>query len=347
MFFLSVCENPGVLKIIAFVLKMLDLVFFIVPIGLIVMISLDFTKSVIASRDDDFRKNLNLVIKRLIFTVVLFLVPTLVEFMITIVDDAQNTLSGEYNSCLENIENIQHFQAIYDWEKRREEEAWQKYLEEENANTNFNNNVINYVVIDKETESGGGGSFVGQKYYFTDDQIKALAAKCIQEQGTDIEGIKAEASIMANLYEYLGTYKGSGEEGLYSYVSTGGWFGGYSKWSSAQNDHLGEVTNEIFDAVKHVFEVERTLPLWIDEHDCWFCNTKNYCGNGNMGDICTITNNGSSYSDKSTITDRDKYDSDKTVINNVYGATYTFYSFEGSNSDPFGYTEASYNRFKN
>ena len=90
--FLSACTNPAVLKVISFVLQLLDIVCFIVPIGLIVMISLDFAKNVMASKDDDFNTNVHLVIKRIIFTFALFLVPTVVEFMLSLVSDASNNL---------------------------------------------------------------------------------------------------------------------------------------------------------------------------------------------------------------------------------------------------------------
>ncbi len=63
---LNVCENPGVLKVLSFVLKLMDIVCFIVPMGLIVMISIDFFKNVIASKEDEYKRNLNLVIKRLV-----------------------------------------------------------------------------------------------------------------------------------------------------------------------------------------------------------------------------------------------------------------------------------------
>ena len=40
----------------------------------------------------------------------------------------------------------------------------------------------------------------GKKYNLTETQIKKLARLCVQEQGS-VAGVKAEASLMANLLE--------------------------------------------------------------------------------------------------------------------------------------------------
>lgn len=81
--FLSVtdpCKNIAVLKTILFIKNLLDIVFILVPIGLIVMLCLDFAKNVISSSEDDMKKNFKIATKRLIYIVLLFLVPTVVNF---------------------------------------------------------------------------------------------------------------------------------------------------------------------------------------------------------------------------------------------------------------------------
>ena len=88
------CGGADVLRILKFVFILLDLVFFIVPIGLIVMLMIDFGKNVIAGKEDDMKKNLNMVIKRIIYCVVLFLVPTITKFAISLVGtDGENAVS--------------------------------------------------------------------------------------------------------------------------------------------------------------------------------------------------------------------------------------------------------------
>lgn len=93
--FMSVCDNIMFLKVMSFIKILLDIVFFVVPMGLIVMVSLDFAKNVISGREDDMKKNFNLVIKRLIYAVALFLVPTIVEFAI----NGLGSFNVEYEDC--------------------------------------------------------------------------------------------------------------------------------------------------------------------------------------------------------------------------------------------------------
>ena len=88
------CGGSDVLRILKFVFILIDLVFFIVPIGLILMLMIDFGKNVIASKEDEMKKNVNMVIKRIIYCVVLFLVPTIVNFAISLVGvDGENAVS--------------------------------------------------------------------------------------------------------------------------------------------------------------------------------------------------------------------------------------------------------------
>lgn len=91
------CGGEPILRIIKFVMDLINIVLFIVPIGLILMISVDFMKSVIAGKDDEMKKNVNLVIKRIIMAVALFLVPTIVKFSCTLLED----VGLDYAGCIE------------------------------------------------------------------------------------------------------------------------------------------------------------------------------------------------------------------------------------------------------
>ena len=80
MFFLDVdCGGEGILKIIKFIWILLDCVKFIVPMGLIVMVMVDFAKNVISGREDDMKKNVNMVLKRVVFAMAIFLIPSIVQ----------------------------------------------------------------------------------------------------------------------------------------------------------------------------------------------------------------------------------------------------------------------------
>ena len=51
-FFLDACTNSGVLKTILFIETFLKVILYIVPIGLILMVMIDLSKSVISSDEN-------------------------------------------------------------------------------------------------------------------------------------------------------------------------------------------------------------------------------------------------------------------------------------------------------
>lgn len=319
--FTNACTNPAVLKILSFIFQLLDILCFIIPMVLIIMLSVDFLKNVIASKDEEFQKNANMVIKRIVFAIVLFLLPTIVKFMLALVSDATNNLSGEYQSCIDNIDYIKVYENNYNEMLKQEEEKWKRYLAKKNSADNIFRNVIqSYTISDRPSNEGSNfnGTTMGQKYNLTDEQLRFLTSVCIREQGDNLSGIQAEASLMANLYEI----KGGGYSSVDSYVRNSGWFG--SNFSGLSNP-----TTEQLDAVKTVLIFgNRTLPLYVDEHDCI------YCGPSYGYDIISATNNGVAID----VNNRSLYQQDVTVLKNKYGATYTFYTFPYDGADPFGYT---------
>ena len=94
------CGGADVLRILKFVFILIDLVFFIVPIGLIIMLMIDFGKNVIAGKEDEMKKNLNMVIKRIIYCVVLFLVPTITNFVISLVGTDGESAVSKATACI-------------------------------------------------------------------------------------------------------------------------------------------------------------------------------------------------------------------------------------------------------
>lgn len=153
------------------------------------------------------------------------------------------------------------------------------------------------------------------KYKLTDAQIKGIANIVAHEQGTDNEaGMYAEASLIANRTDIKGDEYAT-TENLIKTV-TGGWFAyGKSRFET------GTTNAKAIKAVKDVIVLgKRTLPHYIDEHDC-------------LSDISYVENG--IKSDKST------WVKHKTVIYNRFTSRYKFYSFPGgikTGVDPFGYT---------
>ena len=83
-----ICGGADVLKVMRFAFKLLDILCIIVPIILILIISIDFGKSVIAKADDEMLKNFNMVIKRLLMCAAFFLLPVLINAAIGLLDNA-------------------------------------------------------------------------------------------------------------------------------------------------------------------------------------------------------------------------------------------------------------------
>ena len=112
MFFLAdACSTSNVLKIVFFIKELFKVAFIIIPIGLIIMLSFDFLKSIAADKDA-LNKNIIISIKRLFFSVILFFVPTIVSISFGLLDDIGIKVS--YSECFSNatISNIKKLEAI-------------------------------------------------------------------------------------------------------------------------------------------------------------------------------------------------------------------------------------------
>jgi len=97
MYILDVCGSSGLLKIFAFLKIIMNTVFIIVPIGLIIMVSIDFAKAVISGDADDQSKSVKLGFNRILYAVLLFAVPYMVSLFITIMGN----IGSDYARCLE------------------------------------------------------------------------------------------------------------------------------------------------------------------------------------------------------------------------------------------------------
>lgn len=158
-----------------------------------------------------------------------------------------------------------------------------------------------------------------KKYNLTESQLKKIARLCQQEQGT-VNGAKAEASLMANQLETSKSRQnkyGTGADGLYNWVRNGKWYSRAVHWMDN-----GELASSILEGVRDVLvNGNRTLPQYVDEHDC-------------LSDIKSISTG--------NVRDKSAYIKGKTIVKNSYGSTWTFYCFPDSHSDPFGYTSEAY-----
>lgn len=98
-----ICEIPAVLKVIQFALIILDILKIIIPIALIILGIIDFSKSVITNDEKLQKKSVNLFFKRLLYAVLVFIVPWLIEVLtITLGNLIGDTEATNFTDCLEN-----------------------------------------------------------------------------------------------------------------------------------------------------------------------------------------------------------------------------------------------------
>lgn len=110
------CETSSVLKTVYFILQLLKVAAILIPIGLIVMLTIDFAKSIISS-EDEMEKHKKLAIKRIIMCIFLFLVPSIVKISFNILHNSEIIVN--YTKCIafakeETIGRFEEQEAVID-----------------------------------------------------------------------------------------------------------------------------------------------------------------------------------------------------------------------------------------
>ena len=96
---LDYCNELG--PIISIIKTVIDIVRFAVPCVLIVIGTFDIFKAVVASKEDEIKAAQKLLIKRVIYAVVIFLIPTIVMLVLNIVSKsgAENSDQSSFWAC--------------------------------------------------------------------------------------------------------------------------------------------------------------------------------------------------------------------------------------------------------
>ncbi len=74
-----------------------------IPVLLIIFGMIDLGKAVIASKDDEIKKATTALVKRAIASVFIFLLPTIIGFIMTIITDFTNNAQADFNVCKDCI----------------------------------------------------------------------------------------------------------------------------------------------------------------------------------------------------------------------------------------------------
>lgn len=312
------CENVLFLRILNFFNIAIQVIRFVVPILLIIKLILDIYHQIIIISDNSAKDK---IIKRVSAAVLVFFVPTFINLFFGLIEDVTG-MSFNYSECMVNIKNIDYYVELRELEQKLEyEKISQENIEKYNERVNVLKDQIKNN-LSKNSVTDTTAIRIGDTYNLTDEQLTNVAKVCQNEQSTP-KGAAAEAELMINLYT-LREYKGSFYEFLFN-SSNSAW------WAPIKNGTYKSINlkSDVKEAVRKVIiDGYRTLPPYINEHDCISC-----------GDIMYIQNNGYQ-ANKNNHSD---YIQDKTQVYTTYMKNdnvkyWIFYTFPDTNSDPFGYT---------
>ncbi len=335
---MDLCDNLIMLKIVRIMYVLLNVIRLVIPIALIIKLFLDIYHDMI---DTNGKRIKELSTKRIVAAVIVFFSPIFVNLVMKLVEVGSGN-KYNYPYCITSLENVEYYEKLAESNKKindkteiaKEDNAYQKALYEQAK--------AMQELAKKTLLEDDGAMYIGQKYNLSDDELRGLCGVARAEQGS-IKGAKAEASLMANLYELLSSNSRYYHNGIYNYVRNSGWFA-----NAARHMEMG-CSNEYLSAVRDVLiNGNRTLPFYINEHDCFNCIASHACGSVSKGDICKINTDGVDYTTMNEITNRSNYVRNNTKVYTYYygGGYWTFYSFPEKNSDPFGYTDSAKKRIE-
>lgn len=137
-FLLETCQNPTILRVLYFASLFLDIAFVVIPIGLILMLLIDFSKVVISGKEEDQIKTNKLVAKRIMYAVFIFITPWIINLVMTIIDKVGIDIGGDFNLCINTVknisagtDNIEKYDALLEKEKEIEKKKLDEQREKE------------------------------------------------------------------------------------------------------------------------------------------------------------------------------------------------------------------------
>lgn len=99
----SACESASFLATLLFIKNIIKIISYIVPAILILLVSIDITKAVIANSDDEIKRTQKLAIKRIIAALIIFFVPIVVEVSFNMLGDAGGTWKVCYDNASDEV----------------------------------------------------------------------------------------------------------------------------------------------------------------------------------------------------------------------------------------------------
>ena len=102
--------NSDVQMILEIIITLLELVRFFVPVVLIIFCTIDIFKIIVSKKEDEIKKLRKDVIMKIFYSIIIFLIPTIVPFILNLVDsfiplEYDNTWKTCWDYVKENKKN--------------------------------------------------------------------------------------------------------------------------------------------------------------------------------------------------------------------------------------------------
>ena len=129
----SACESSSVVGTILFIKKIMKIISIVIPVILVLLLTIDFTKAVIANDENDMKQAQSMAIKRIIYALIVFFVPIIVDASFNLVGRSFNTLKCYRNATDEKVKELRQ-------KEQQEEEQRKREQQQQQSNNNSSNN---------------------------------------------------------------------------------------------------------------------------------------------------------------------------------------------------------------
>lgn len=170
LFLLTGCQSPDMLRIIYLIKQIIKIGCILIPIALIVFVILDLMKAMSTSDDKSRAKSISLVIKRFLYTIVLFFIPSLINLVFNMLENT----NVNYVECWDNAEKetISYYQELQD-----EEDEVNKIIEDQYQKAKVESAISKMKEQNESYYLSGKGKIANGTIFVGDSRMNQLCRK--------------------------------------------------------------------------------------------------------------------------------------------------------------------------
>ncbi len=102
----TACDDASFLATVLFIKKLVKIITIIIPIVLVLLLSVDIAKAVIASDDNEMKKAQKLVIRRIVYALTIFFVPLVVDATFSLLGEREVFGLSCYNNAIDDVVDV-------------------------------------------------------------------------------------------------------------------------------------------------------------------------------------------------------------------------------------------------